>query len=374
MLQRDGVWTTAGKVLKGVLGGLVLLCALGSPAAAAAPGDGDETPEGAAERFKLFGYLNQAYVKSDGNQLLGIPKRGTADYRSLALQLRYSATEEDQVVVQLSHERLGESPLQKLKSDVQLDWAFYQRRLGEETSVRIGRFALPVGIYNEIHYVGTILPFYRPPSNLYGEISFASETGDGIVLFHRFTAGSPWSLEADAYFGHWQIIEDLGGLISTARINNGAGAQLWLSTPVPGLRFGLAGQRFSRPDGEIAQQSDHRTVVVASADGSFDRVQLRGEYRKDGGFHAYYGEASYRLTPKLALSLQHQAAFVSRFEDPQTRINREVAAGVSYRLRAGLVLKAEAHQADTIESEKPITPFGSVARVRYGILSLSTSF
>lgn len=53
--------------------------------------------------------------------------------------------------------------------DVKLDWAFYERKLGQDTSIRVGRIPQPMGLLNETRYVGTLLPFYRAPYNFYQE-------------------------------------------------------------------------------------------------------------------------------------------------------------------------------------------------------------
>jgi hypothetical protein len=80
----------------------------------------------ADSKLSIHGYLNQAFAISDGYQYLGINDNGTADYRTAALQFRYAVTDQDQLVLQLSHERLGDSKINDLHDDVEWDWAFYQ--------------------------------------------------------------------------------------------------------------------------------------------------------------------------------------------------------------------------------------------------------
>ena len=127
---------------------------------------------------------------------------------------------------------------------IELDWAFYERRLADNTSIKVGRVQIPLGIFNEIRDVGTILPFYRPPFVMYREGTFTSETVDGVVLSHTFAAESDWSLDFDVYGGEWELVETDFQVETAepfiARAEDAWGVQLWLNTPLSGLRFGLA--------------------------------------------------------------------------------------------------------------------------------------
>src|SRR6266545_3697550 len=70
------------------------------------------TPAAAQEtKLQVHGYLTQAYGAAHGGTFLGIPEAGTADYRTAALQLRYTMSASDQFVWQFSHRRLGQSPI-----------------------------------------------------------------------------------------------------------------------------------------------------------------------------------------------------------------------------------------------------------------------
>src|SRR5438128_1271199 len=56
------------------------------PAVTPSPPEGKESgpaaDDSAGVKILLNGFLTQAYAISDGNQILGIPKQGTADYRT----------------------------------------------------------------------------------------------------------------------------------------------------------------------------------------------------------------------------------------------------------------------------------------------------
>ena len=148
---------------------------------------GQDTP-----RVSLHGYLTQGWGRSSGTAFYGMTDDASTDFRYAALQLRYAATPNDQFVVQANHRRLGRSPITDFESDVNLNWAFYQRGFSNGTAVKIGRMPIPRGIYNELRSVGVVLPTYRPPVVFYDEGAYYSETIDGVIASHTFAASSPW--------------------------------------------------------------------------------------------------------------------------------------------------------------------------------------
>jgi len=199
--------------------------------------------------LSVHGYLSQAYAISDGHQISGISDKGTTDYRTLAFQFRYEMNEQNNIIVQFSHKRLGLSPLMSHVEAVELDWAFYQYHFSEETSIKVGKIQLPFGIYNEIRDVGTLIPFYRLPSSTYGEGNYMSETVDGLSYYMVFNFPGSWSVSTDMFAGHWKWVEQANlqnpigdeplTLIEYADINRGGGLQLWLNLPWDEMRIGI---------------------------------------------------------------------------------------------------------------------------------------
>ncbi len=183
--------------------------------------------QAALDRLSVHGFLSQAFGMSQRNQVIGIPEQGTFDYRTAALQFRFAATDDDHVVVQFSHERFGRSPDVPGDAELEVDWAWYEHRFGPATSVRLGKIAIPFGIYNEVRDVGTLLPFYRAPNVMYNERVFTIETVNGIVVSHTFADGSPWSLTVDGYFGGWDYPQPDG---TEAHASNAVGGRVWLNS------------------------------------------------------------------------------------------------------------------------------------------------
>lgn len=334
-------------------------------------------------RLAIHGFLSQAYGNSTGGQIIGIPTDGTSDYRNAALQFRYTYSSKDAFVLQLSHTRFGLSGLQNEIPDVQLNWVFYQKQLFDSTSLKIGKFPVPLGIYNETLHVGTVLPFYRAPFMIYGDGAFTSETINGVGLYHTFGLGRDWSIETDLYVGEWVYLQQIVGVISSTRSKDILGAQIWLQTPMEGLRFGVAGNRKTDQLPPPAAPGTEETVKSAhlSLDANFEQFLFQAEYRRDDKpmqhYHSYYGLAGIKLfESKLGVNVMAEYAhltipgFVS-----DLKLSKDYAVGLRYAFRPDLVAKAEYHQMKTYVAEDPVIPlFLDPIDVKYYIISLAVSF
>jgi hypothetical protein len=356
---------------------LWMVFGLGTAVPGAAPAD---PPAEGEKKVVIHGYLSQAFAISDPYQVLGIPTDGTFDYRTAALQFRASVSPKDSFVIQFSQERLGESPIMKVRNEIDLDWIFYEREFGAGTSLRVGRVNSPYGIYNEIRFVGPLLPFFRAPDVFYGESSFAFDSLDGVVLSKSLFAAHRFSLDADLYVGEWSFLQ--ADHATRAKAKKGLGGQLWLNTPLHGLRFGLGGNRstwinsLQAPPG--AEVSHDRWA--ASVDGSFEHFRLSAEFEEDsfpdGAFEGSYALVSLHVTDKLSLSLQASQARLkldqARYDE---QIVRDYAAGLSFAFRPDLVAKVESHWTKGRSFEEPgLTLFSPPLAGRYLIVSLSTLF
>lgn len=335
--------------------------------------------------LSIHGHLTQAYANSSGGTILGIPTDGTTDYRTAALMFRYKMTAKDTFVLQLNHERLGESPLAD-DHTVEMDWLYYQHQLRDSVLIKIGKIPIPNGIYNEVMDVGTVLPFYRPPTQFYGEVAFSSETVDGGVISHSLPLGA-WELRTDIFTGEWDFVYVVDGVVTPARSKSALGAQLWLQTPIEGLRLGLGGYHTVDhnvpilPPGRKQSQKD----LHASLDADFEHFLFQAEYRKSESknheFQDYYALAGARLG-KFQFNVMAEIAtldlpttVVPGLDFMDIKLHRDYAVGVNYKFRPDLVLKVEGHQLKTLNTEDPLVPiFMDPIKVKYYIVSLSTSF
>jgi hypothetical protein len=371
-------------LLAGAAGALISL--------AVSPAAGQEPPPSDG-RLAIHGYLTQAYARSSGAPLLGIPEDGTTDYRTAALQLRYALTGKDSFVVQVSHERFGASVVSGQKDDVELDWAFYEHRFSDATSVRLGKVQIPLGIYNEIRDVGTLLPLYRPPFNVYGEGAFTSETVDGFVMTHVASLPAGWELDLDLYYGGWDLIEvdPITNTASLGRVEDQLGVQAWVGTPLPGLRVGVGGSRFQLRD-QLLGDGGKQTLTAwnVGVDGNFDRLLARAEYLfvdfAPGDYAGWYGQLGWRFGEHLHVTAQGDFSHLRFKPTPQPppfpavppfagSFQEDLALAVGWHFRTDLVAKLEAHDGEGYRIDEPILLFvAPPRRSRYYILSLSASF
>jgi hypothetical protein len=253
-----------------------------------------------------------------------------------------------------------------------------------------------MGIFNETRYVGTLLPFYRAPLGFYEEGSFTSETIDGLVLTRQITPGSAWKLSGSLFVGGFDYLQAGTNItpgdtnpsyqVTPATVKNLIGTQLWLQTPVTGLRVGLGGDRrddYGKLNG--ATPSTHGTKEWwGSVDGSFDRLTARAEYRQfifnSGAIHVrtYYGQLGYRILEGLTLNVQRDVMDV-RFDIPTGALripyDRDNALGLSYMFTPSMVAKFEVHNDRGFSSEEPLDVLhGGSVRSNYLITSVSVSF
>jgi hypothetical protein len=350
------------------------------------------TPEPAAEvapeqRVVIHGYFSQAYANSSDHQLVGVPDSGTFDYRRMALLFRGNIGAKDTLVVQLAQRRLGESPVMQLEPDVKVDWAFYEHRFASETSLRVGRIPTPLGLYSETRYVGTLLPFYRAPYNFYQEGSFTSENVNGLRVAQTFGANRPWNLEAQAFGGGLSMIESYFGNVNRAHSDAVLGGQLWLGTPVEGLRFGVGGDVFDVKNTLLTDDGKDRWKTwIASAELARTRYRLQAEYSQirlrdaQAVVKAYYAYAGFHLTEKLVAHAQHDRSSVTLGSGAPTTLPdfyTDTTLGLGYAFLPSVVAKAEYHWAKgrLIEDEKvPLGPGFGPYKGNYVIVSVSASF
>lgn len=338
--------------------------------------------EADVRKLHVHGYFSQAYARSSELPVFGIPTgESTLDYRSAALQLRYAASDHDEVVLQFTHRRLGESLVSTPENGVELDWAFYQRLIGP-VSLRVGRVPMPIGIYNEMRDVGTLLPFYRAPGNVYLE---GFETIDGVVLDYEHDLGD-WRASASVIGGEAAVqmpyTAPEGPVLLEGRMNLMTGGQFWLHTPVPGVRLGTGVWRWRGAialPGVVGEQTG--MFWTASADADLDRFYVRGEYQRgtfgDMRAQMYYGQAGVELGRGFSLNAQGEVQ--DRAIDLPTAtleadFARDVALGINFAPTASLVLKLEGHRARGLFFDEYVDEGGPPGRSNYMIASISVSF
>jgi len=347
------------------------------------------------DRLVIHGYLTQGYAATNGYMVMGIPDNGTFDYRRAAILLRFKGTPNDAFVIQLANRRLGESPTNALTPDIELDWAFYERRLGDNTTLRLGKAPIPMGISNETRYLGTLLPFYRVPFGFYQEGGFTSETLNGVVLTRKLNPDSKWLVTGSVFGGEFSYLEAVAVpatdstpsmyIVDKAQARNVLGAQFWLQTPLPGLRVGVGAARRQDVGPLLVSVTGAGATkdVWASVDGNFDRLIARAEIRnlrlgRDGmKFRTYYGQVGYRIVESLLVTVQRDVMTVD-YPTPvgafHLPYNQDNGVGIAYTFARNVVGKLEFHDSDGYGVEAVVNYQGPPIQSRYFISSISVSF
>ena len=357
----------------------------------AAPVSGASAQE-LLDRLEMHGSLNAGYGRSDSLGVFGIPQKGTSDYRVFTMQFRYKATEKDQVVAQVFNRRLGTSPLAGAISDVTMQWAYWQHREGGLTA-KVGRNPLPRGLLNEVRYIGTVLPFFRPPTELQLE---AFDALDGAVLsYHReLPLGLGFDQHVFAGGSENRTIASTaqGQQLRIARAENMFGGQSYLTLPVANAKLGLYGARYG-----FVQTTGrgYRSNVIGSAEASVSLFKLQTEHSRITGYgplndnRSGYTWLTTRLHDRVSVAGQH--AYTRRklyatnpaanrmYMDTRT----EGIAG-SFSLTRSSVLKLEHHWRDgyafdnAVSVVKSQTPTSVVMaprqNARYILASVAASF
>lgn len=372
-----------------------LFAALAAALVAASIAGAAEAQTFARERLTLHGYLTQGAGAADGLSIHGIGRTGTQDYRVVALQFRYDVSDADQLLLQFTHRRFGQSVITDAEPAVGLAWGFYQRKFGPAYA-KVGKVPIPRGIYNETRVVGTILPFYRAPYNFYSE-SF--ESVDGLVLGHSLALGA-WGLESSAYAGSFDFKQVVNSnqtarqpVLAVSRGEHAVGGQVWLNTPIAGARVGVNALRFRIPGitpflvGTKTDREQGRMVGTA-LDVTRDRYFVRGEWGRmqigEFEYTGYYGQAGVRVHEKVSINAQADVADVEspQFVSPTAyRLNaynyaRDNAVGVNFHASPSFVLKLEGHKAKGFMFDEYVSSSAGqgAGKSTYGIVSVSVSF
>lgn len=325
----------------------------------------------------MHGFLSQGFARSDAAPMLGIPVGFTTDYRTVAVQTRYTIGDRSSAIVQFSHRRLGQSLLMESEAPVELDWAFLRHRTGPVV-LQAGRFPLPRGIYNEIRDVGTLLPLFRAPFVLYED---GTETVDGVGVSGTTDIGG-WGIDAHVYAGGAEykvpIYTPDAAFLLHDRVERNGGGQVWISTPIQGLRAGFSMMAW---DDLAASGGLDSWIQLASLDATFEKWLVRAEHLRVKTNYdftwASYAHGQVKLTDAVRATVQYEIKDKEAYGDfaaPRRRLLDDGAVGISYSLSPFAVLKLEAHRADGYSFDRFVDPATGPISTWYTIASISASF
>lgn len=324
------------------------------------------------DRLSIHGSINAAYGKTDGLPYFGFNKDGTTDYRTVTLLFGYKIGDRDRMVVQLINRRLGTSPLNDEFPDMQPVWAFYEHKFGNGVSAKIGRSPIPRGLFNEIRYIGTLLPLYRVGgAGVYGE---TFEYIDGAVLAKKFDLGADWGLESSVFAGgstfRGTLATATGVTVVNQREESAVGTQVWLQTPIQGVKFGgFVSSYQPTPAAALpASQRPNRTLAYLwSAEANFDKVFFRSEYQGISSaapnyaeLRGWYVHGGVKPRPELSLTAEYGGLNTNlRFPAPITNeinlpASRELILGAAWHASAQVAFKLEGHRTEGYNFDSPV--------------------
>jgi hypothetical protein len=324
------------------------------------------------DKLSIHGAASLAYAKSDVLPINGATKDGSSDYRIIALQFGYKISDKDRVVTQLLHRKSGGSPLNAITPAIDPVWAFYEHRFDNGFVTKVGRNPLPRGIFNEVRYIGTLLPLFRVGNAVYGE---TLEYVDGVVVRKPFDLGSGWKLDVSGFAGGYdikaQIPTSTGISVVNARNENTVGSQVWLNTPIEGVRAGVFVNNYQgTPSASLpeANRPKRTTTLLYSAEAAFTKAFARAELTtfkqtKAPGFvdfMSYYVQAGVNPTEKLTLVAEYNdGRNIVRFNgtpipDLSLPLNEDIALGVAYKPSSQVSFKLEGHKAEGYSFDRPV--------------------
>lgn len=353
------------------------VASIGLCLAIAAPSAGAQS----LDHLTLHGYLTQGYAYSTELPVLGIPTEATGNYRTAALQFRYAVTGSDNLVLQIRHAEIGNSPFISENGEVSLDWVFYQKHISTG-SLRIGRVPMPLGLLAETRDVGTLMPFYRAPASVYFE---GFRTVDGAMLSHAFDLPARFNVDLSAFGGGFNgktVLRNPGGnSLVNSRFEEARGGNLVVSTPVSGLRFGGSAMRMREMDTLTSKPSTQIDVRYASVEYAKERYFVRSEAARVS-FNSTrilnrYVHAGVKLTERIGINGQLDFSDYSlgtpagpfTFENTADR-----AASINYALTSSVVFKLEQHRVKGYDFDTFVMPGGTPGKTSYTIGSVSVAF
>jgi hypothetical protein len=324
------------------------------------------------DKLTIHGSATLGYGKSDNLPVAGITKDGTSDYRILALQFGYKVSDKSRVVTQLLHRKNGASPLNAVTPAIEPVWAFYEHRFDNGLTVKAGRNPLPRGLFNEIRYIGTLLPLYRVGNAVYGE---TLEFVDGVTVRKPFELGGDWKLDVTAFAGGYDLKAQLptatGVTVLNARNENSYGGQVWLKTPLEGVQVGAFVNNYQpTPSASLpqAQRPNRVTTAMYSADAVFTKGFVRGELTTFNqaeqpnflDFHSYYVQAGVTPTTQLTFVAEYGTGTnVVRFAgtpipDLDLPLNKEFTLGGMFRPNPSVAFKIEGRRLEGYSFDRPV--------------------
>ena len=257
------------------------------------------------------------------------------------------------------HEKMRiQGQIEGHQDEVELEWLFAEWHFSDLLRARGGRSKHAMGIYGEIHDIGTLRPFFTLPTSVYGPNGLVGENYDGIGASGRVEIAPSWNVSYDVYGGQIHLEEESPlealeeeegeeGHGLTAK--NLIGGRLVLDTPVEGLSVGSSAY-WAQIKGHDGTR-DH-LVWGFQAEYLTEDISIRSEYyhhteNNELTSDSVYVEGAYRFLEKFQLAGRWEWAN----EDVEgsgglpnsLTEHQEIALGLNYWFTPNLVVKTSYH-------------------------------
>jgi hypothetical protein len=305
-----------------------------------------------AQEFTLFdrkvqvhGFASQGFAFSDENNFLTMKtSAGSFAMTDAGLNMSTNVTDRFRVGGQVYIRNVGELGNWQPK----LDWAYADYRFVDWLGVRAGRVKTPLGLYNDVQDIDSMLTFALLPQSIYPmdlRGNFISHNGVDIYglvplpgkskLRYTVYAGVRTN---DPEGGYYFSATSAGNLIANMG-GNAAGADLRWETPVRGFIVGVSqmaqtahvrGTAFQMHGAPFrAVTNTPEEITQPYVEYIKGRWHLTGEFRRDqevlgltsmgvpagvldGSNKGWYAAAAFRVNKHLELGTYHSRFYVDR--------------------------------------------------------------
>lgn len=153
----------------------------------------------------VHGFVSQGYLLSSENNFVQDTRQGTLAFNEVGLNVGSQVTDHLRVGAQIFAYDLGNYG----NNEVLIDWAYGDYRHNDLLGVRLGRYKLPVGLYNEMLDLDLAFTSVLLPQAVY-DARYREMFGglNGVQLYGLLSLGKAGSLEYQGYVGTTNIDND----------------------------------------------------------------------------------------------------------------------------------------------------------------------
>jgi hypothetical protein len=284
--------------------------------------------------FALHGYGSQDYAQTSSNTYLGADHRGTWDNNFLALVGTVTLNERSKLWAQLETSSMDAT---------RFTWFFVDFQLTDTATVHVGRVKFPLGLYNETIDVKFLQLSSLEPMIYQVAADFVHDSYTGAGLDYSHDLGTAGHITWQVYGGNAYDTDPP----VTSKDRRMFGGRITYATPLDGLRFMASAYR-TQVEIFATNALVSETRWIGSADYVHGDWDLKSEYAThsfDGvDSYGYYAQAGRTFAEKWTPFVRYDRAVTDKSQGNNDAFTqKDVVAGVNYKLFANVSLRAEAH-------------------------------